>query len=201
MPTKQRKRPSRASELVDPPITEAEDNTGNTPKLGQVWMGRPSKYRAEFCDLLLKHMSMGRSFEAFAPVVGVDRATLYRWEKVQGDFCDAKKRGVDASLAYWEQMLNAGTSGQLRTIASEITTVDPKTGEAKTVKVYKAAQFHAVGAIFSMKNRFPDLYKDRQEHRLIDAGKEDLSDRTPEEILAEAERLTERMRGSVRRKK
>jgi hypothetical protein len=145
-------------------------------------------------------MSGGNSFESFAAVVGTCRRTLYDWEKRHPEFLHAKERGADGSLLFWENMVKAGSSGQLRTIDTETQTVGTS-GEIRTEKKYRPASFNAVGAIFVMKNRFPDLYRDRQEIRHVDAGREDLSDRTPEEILDQAGKIMDRMRDSVLGKK
>lgn len=58
-------------------------------------MGRPSKYKPEFCDLLVDHMKKGLSFESFAGLdeVDVDVDTLYEWAKTHPDFSEAKGRG------------------------------------------------------------------------------------------------------------
>jgi len=65
-------------------------------------MGRPSKYKKEFCDMLISHMSDGKSIESFAYRVNVCRDTISEWCKVHKDFSAAKKRGECASYTFWE---------------------------------------------------------------------------------------------------
>jgi transposase len=67
-------------------------------------VGQPSKYKPEFCDLLIDHMATGLSFESFAAVVGVHRDTLYEWEKVHPEFAEAKKLAFDQCLLTWEKI-------------------------------------------------------------------------------------------------
>lgn len=67
-------------------------------------MARPTKYKPDYCDLLINHMAEGLSFESFAGVLRVDRDTLYEWAKVYKKFSDAKKIGRDAGLLYWEKV-------------------------------------------------------------------------------------------------
>lgn len=91
--------------------------------------GQPTKYKAEYCDLLYKHMSEGFSFESFGPSIGVHRDTLYEWCTKHVSFSDAKKKAVDAALLFWETKGIEGMCGKIPFFNSNIW-------------------------IFSMKNRF-----------------------------------------------
>lgn len=64
--------------------------------------GNPTKYRPEFCEQLVEHMSKGHSFESFASTINVNRDSLYEWVKNHTDFSDAKKRAVDKNLEFME---------------------------------------------------------------------------------------------------
>jgi hypothetical protein len=70
--------------------------------------GRPTMYRPEYCQKLIDHMASGKSYETFGYKVGVNRSTVYKWEKKHPEFVDAKKAAFDASLDFWE---NAGIQG------------------------------------------------------------------------------------------
>jgi hypothetical protein len=76
-------------------------------------VGRPSKYKKEYCELLVAHMSKGFSFESFAATINVNRDSLYEWSKVHSEFSDAKKCGVDKSLYFWEQIGLNGVVGNI----------------------------------------------------------------------------------------
>ena len=86
-------------------------------------------YRAEFSDLLMKHMQQGLSFESFAAVVGVHRDTLYEWVKQNPRFSDTLKMGREASLLHWEKVGMMGMHGKIK-------------------------GFNAAVYIFNLKNRF-----------------------------------------------
>ncbi len=75
--------------------------------------GRPTKYKPEYCELLIIHMAKGMSYEAFAghPDVIVSKQTLYDWEKEYPEFLDAKRKGFQLSQYVWEQ---AGSIATLR---------------------------------------------------------------------------------------
>jgi len=67
-------------------------------------LGRPTKYEERFCDMLVKHMSEGLSFESFAAEVNTHKDTLYEWKKVYEEFSDAHKRGITQNLSFWEKI-------------------------------------------------------------------------------------------------
>lgn len=122
------KKPKRAKpEKADAP--KQLPDSAPSPK-----MGRPPKYRPEFCAMLVEHMASGLSFESFAAVADVDRDTIYEWAKTYPDFSDAKKRGSAKSQLIWEQ---EGITGM------------------------KMMGFNSAIWIFNMKNRFG--WKDQPE--------------------------------------
>lgn len=66
--------------------------------------GRPSKFKEEFCQLLIDHMAQGYSFDCFGGLdqVSVCRDTIYRWVHGYPEFSDAKKKGEAKCLKFWE---------------------------------------------------------------------------------------------------
>lgn len=66
--------------------------------------GRPTLYKAEYCEELVKHMASGLSYESFAGVVGVCKQTIYNWEADYPEFLDAKGRGTEQSRLFWEKL-------------------------------------------------------------------------------------------------
>ena len=79
-------------------------------------VGRPTKYKPEFCQLLVEHMAKGYSFESFAGLdeVDVDRDTLYEWRSTQEEFSDALRRGRSKQLLKDETTLNLGLDNTLK---------------------------------------------------------------------------------------
>lgn len=100
--------------------------------------GRYGEYRDEYCEELIEHMTNGYSIESFAGVVNVCRTTLYNWFKDNEDFAEAKDIGMMKSLFYWETLGIKGVRGDLQ--------------------FFKGSPY-----VFMVKNRFPDLFKDRKE--------------------------------------
>jgi hypothetical protein len=139
-------------------------------------MGRPSKYKPECCPALIEHMKQGGSFEAFAAIVKTSISTIYEWLDVHEDFSEAKKEGVALSLKFWEDIAKAGITGNLRRMTKEIpmmvdkvwpdgsitkeVALDPNTKQVLYQREYAQSHFAAIPWIFTMKNRFPQYYKD-----------------------------------------
>lgn len=90
--------------------------------------------------MLIDHLATGLSFESFAGRIGTWRSTIYKWTKEHEEFSDAKKVGTEMGLLTLEQKMLAGMN-------------DPK-------------NFNVTAWIFYMKNRYKDLYSDKQEHQI-----------------------------------
>ena len=91
-------------------------------------MGRPSKYKPEYCETLMENMGEGLSFEACCGLIGIDKTTGYEWTKKFPDFSNAKKRGEALSQLWWEQQGKKG--------------------------MFWGKDFNGVVWVFAMKNRF-----------------------------------------------
>jgi hypothetical protein len=76
--------------------------------------GRPTKYKEEYCELLVNHMAEGFTFDSFAGLISVNIDTLYEWCKQHVNFSEAKKQGRARQLLSDEKMLKDITSGKLR---------------------------------------------------------------------------------------
>lgn len=129
-------------------------------------VGRPSKYKPEYCEGVLAHMSKGFSFESYAAVIGVNRDTLFEWTHAHAEFSDYTKRGQDASRYFYEKIGLMGMTG-------------------------KMPGFNASSWIFSMKNRFGWRDKANIELSGKDGGPISFTHLTDEELQKEIDRLTE----------
>lgn len=87
-------------------------------------MGRPTEYRPELCDLLVRHMSEGNTIESFGSVAKCCTATVYNWFKEHPDFLEAKKQGEPLLHKFYESMGKMIASGQMRRIKSETPVLD-----------------------------------------------------------------------------
>lgn len=98
--------------------------------------GQPTKYKKEYCEMLIKHMARGLSFECFGAVVDASKQTLYDWCQANDEFLDAKQRGNELSRLFYEE---AGINGMMN----------------------KIPFFNSNIWTFSMKNKFRDEWKDQ----------------------------------------
>lgn len=120
-------------------------------------IGRPSKYKTEFCDMLIEHMKSGMSYQTFAAKANCSIECLYEWERTYPDFSDAKRQAFDLNREFWEKVAIEATTG-----------VNPDA--------------NATLIIFNLKNRFPKEWRDRQEvhseiNQKIEVSTVDVSER------------------------
>lgn len=98
--------------------------------------GRPTQYRAEYCELVVEYCSDGYSLTAFAGHIGVSRQSIFEWTSKHPDFAAACQKAKAGCAAWWEARLRE------RAIAGEGS---------------------ATAAIFGVKNMAPDDWADRQQ--------------------------------------
>lgn len=155
--------------LVPPPAMEVE-------VLGPT-NGRPSTYKPEYCDMLVKHRSEGYSFESFGAVINAHRDTLYEWAKVHENFSDAKKRGLEQCSKFYEDLGKLIATGQLRRLKSRTPVFTPdgkvvtnQNGEPVYKEEYEPAVANSTAWIFLTKNLLG--WRDRREIGIMDPNSE-----------------------------
>ena len=75
--------------------------------------GRPSKYKPEYCQMVIDHMKDGSSLASFAAEISMPRQTLYSWMDEHEEFHDACKVAAEKSQAWWEKIANQAASGRI----------------------------------------------------------------------------------------
>lgn len=100
-------------------------------------VGRPSKYKPEYCTEAIEFMRDGYSVTALAGHLGVARSTVFKWAEENAEFSDALKTGQALAAKWWEE--------KLRHVAEK--------GEG-----------NATAAIFGVKNRSNEDWRDKQDH-------------------------------------
>lgn len=76
--------------------------------------GQPSKYKQEYCELLVAHMQGGGSYEGFGATINVCKQTLYTWEKTFPEFMDAKRRGKSKHRHYMDAIGHKMMTGEFK---------------------------------------------------------------------------------------
>jgi hypothetical protein len=121
---------------------------------------KPTPFRQEWCDQLIKHMGEGNSFESFGAITLTGKSKLYEWLHEYPEFMEAKQKGLSLSLRFWENLAKMQAAGLLRRIKSETPLVDsegrpmrdPDTGQMLMRREYEPAQGNPAALIFMLKN-------------------------------------------------
>jgi len=98
--------------------------------------GQPTKYRPQYCEKLITHMSEGFSYESFAGLISCSLSSLYNWEESHPEFLEAKKTGFEKNRLFYEALGIAAMQG-----------------EPSNSAIW----------IFNMKNRFPKQWRDKHD--------------------------------------
>jgi len=91
--------------------------------------GRPSGYKPEYCELIVKHMGEGNSIISFSFLVDAHVDTIYNWCKKHDEFFSAFKRAKAAEQLWYEKTGKNAMNGEI-------------------------ANFNSAVYIFHMKNKF-----------------------------------------------
>ena len=102
------------------------------------------QYKPEYCDLLIKHMSQGKSLATFGAVVGVSRNAIYEWIDRYPEFAEAKEQASQKCQEWFEQRLQA------KLLGVKSSNFDPKLIDATVL-------------IFALKTRFHEYYGDKSD--------------------------------------
>ena len=73
--------------------------------------GRPTKYKPEYCESVIEHMSSGASLTSFAAEIEVSRSTINLWIDEHPEFMESVKRAKAKCAAWWERQGREGATG------------------------------------------------------------------------------------------
>lgn len=122
-------------------------------------MARPTLWKPEYADLAKNFCLLGATDAQLAEFLGVSQTTLSSWKKKNPDFRQALKTGKTAADARVAKSLYQRAIGftqqeiDIRVIKGEI---------VQTV-ITKRYASDTAACIFWLKNRQPDLWKERRE--------------------------------------
>lgn len=120
-------------------------------------MARPSVYKPEFCELVIKLGREGKSVVQMACAIDVVRSTMYEWCKGHPEFSDALTRAKQLSQDWWETQAQCGLT---------------------------ADKFNAQLWSRSMAARFPEDYQEKKGVELSGPGGADIKTTTRIELVA-----------------
>lgn len=161
---------------------------GNTYAKGNKGGGRPTVYLKKFCQIAYKMCQMGATDADLAEALGIGLTTLDAWKKKHQEFSEALKKGKAISDA------EVANSLYQRAVGYSHADVDIKVIKNKivTTKLTKHYPPDTTAAIFWLKNRQKQQWRDKQEYGITDKDGNDvkqfdLSKLTDEELRKLAE--------------
>ena len=127
--------------------------------MSEVKQGRPSKYKEEYAEQARKLCLLGATDAKLADFFEVDEATINRWKHDFPEFCKSLKAGkmqADAEVA--ESLFNRARGY----VAPDL---DIKMYEGQIIETPYMKHYppDATSMIFWLKNRQPDLWREKRE--------------------------------------
>jgi len=126
---------------------------------GKRGRGRPSAFRAEYCDQVEKLCRLGATDRDVASFFGVSERTVAGWKTAHPEFLQALKAGKELSDMAVANSLYRKATGYV----VEAEKVIGKGETQRVVKVKIAVEPDTVAAIFWLKNRHKTYWRDRHE--------------------------------------
>lgn len=126
-------------------------------------VGRPTRYRAEYAAQAEKLCRLGATDVEMAKFFGVAESTFHKWKLAHPDFSESLRAGkeiADAEVA--EKLFRRATGYEHKAVKI---VADAKSGQEHIVPYVERYPPDTTAAIFWLKNRRPDLWRDKTEHR------------------------------------
>ena len=129
-------------------------------------LGRPSKYKPEYDIQATKLARLGATDKELADFFDVNEDTVHEWKKVHVTFSESIKAGKALADANIAQRLYERAMG-FEHDSEEIKVAD---GEVIRVPIRKIYPPDTTAAIFWLKNRRPDKWRDKTEQTVEHSG-------------------------------
>lgn len=146
---------------------------GNKSALGNKG-GQPTKYKPEYVEMAGKLSSLGWTDIEMADFFGICEKTLYTWQATHIEFLQAIKMGKDTPDDRTERSLYHRANGfewfeeqaiKVKEVKySKLGKKESEIERVELVKVRKRVPPDPTSAIFWLKNRRKDQWRDKQEH-------------------------------------
>ena len=127
-------------------------------------MARPTVYEPQYAAIAKKACEVGSTDEEIADLFDVSVRTLYRWKNDYPEFCQALKAGKELADARVERSLYQRAVGYR---AEAVKIFMPAGREEPVYAPYvENVAPDTTAAIFWLKNRRPEEWRDRQQHEI-----------------------------------
>lgn len=124
--------------------------------------GRPPKYQAGYAPQARKLCLLGATDADLAAFFEVDERTINRWKKDHPSFCQSLKDGKEQADARVAESLYRRALGYEHEAVKIV--ADAKSGHEHIVPYVERYPPDTTAAIFWLKNRRPDVWRDKREH-------------------------------------
>lgn len=130
--------------------------------------GRPTLFDPAYIEQASKLCDLGATDDEMADFFGIHRATLYRWKLDYPEFCDAIKSAKKNADERVERSLYQKATGYDVTEEQAVKLkVEQYKEEVEVVEVRKHVPADTTAAIFWLKNRRQDDWRDKSEVRSV----------------------------------
>lgn len=138
---------------------------GNDFAAGNPGGGRPSSYKPEYAQVAEKMCELGATDDEIAEAFGVCVRTIHAWKHEFEEFSASLKTGKSLADERVERSLYQKATGYNYTEQQAIKIKKAQhEEEVEVVEVEKHAPADTTAAIFWLKNRRKDEWRDKQEH-------------------------------------
>ena len=172
----------KAAAKRKPPVakrTKIADHYAIAPKVRG--KGRPSSYKEEYAEQAEKLCRLGATDKELADFFEVAESTLNLWKLEHPDFSESLKRGKSTADAEVADRLFRRATGYSHKAVKFATFEGMITDQREYTEHYAP---DTTACIFWLKNRRPDLWRDKVEVKAEHSGKIDGSGFSPEEDAA-----------------
>jgi hypothetical protein len=132
---------------------------GNRNAVGNKGGGRKSTYKPEHVELARKLCLLGATDKEMGDVFGVSEATVHLWRQTHLEFAEAIKEGKAAADANVANRLYRRAMGYSHEAVKIV--ADAKSGAEHIVPYTERYPPDTTACIFWLKNRRPDLWRDK----------------------------------------
>ncbi len=131
--------------------------------------GRPTAYKAEFDELAYNYCLLGAKDTQLAEFFDVSEQTINTWKKKHPSFLESLKRGkVSADAEVANALFNRAKGYAVTEEKEEEVSGGEGGGSFKKVKHIKHIAGDTTAQIFWLKNRQPELWRDKREVDTVD---------------------------------
>ena len=150
-------------------VTKKKTSKKKTSKVNKG--GRPATYTEQHKEVMLRLAPLGYTNDEIADIIGCTRSTFYKWLQDDPELSDALKISKSIMDSEVTQSLLKKALGKVETVET-ISGICPNTGNLIETKKVKQHAPDTTSMIFWLKNRRPDLWREKQEvqHSTSDQG-------------------------------